>query len=270
MKKMFITIGEMSKLSGVSSHTLRYYDKANILKPEIRDENNGYRYYTASQFPVLDMIVHLRSLDFSIEFIKEHFDKLDYGYTLDLIEKRISENKKEIEKLIEIEKKLEMQKQYFTSLLKADKILYKPFLEDCEEMRGIFIEKISDKEEENMIYFFNKINEIFGDMNLRHEFSVGLIIDKNNFKNRNLKNDKFVIFREKKSCKNTYIMEKGRYACMYEKGAPIADESIELFLKWIKDNNYEAVGDIFLEFKAGPGISKNRKSFLHMIRIKIK
>lgn len=57
---------------------------------------------------------------------------------------------------------------------------------------------------------------------------------------------------------------------MYGKGAPVAEESIKLFLKWIEDNNYDAVGDIFLEFMAGPGISKNRESFLHMMRIKIK
>lgn len=33
MEKLF-TISEISKISGVSAHTLRYYDKANILKPK--------------------------------------------------------------------------------------------------------------------------------------------------------------------------------------------------------------------------------------------
>ena len=269
MEKLF-TISEISKISGVSAHTLRYYDKANILKPKKRDENNGYRYYTSGQLGVLEIIVHLRSLEFPLEFIKEHLDKLDYNYTLGLIEKRISENKIEIEKLMEIEKNLKIQKKYFTGLLKADKIVNKPFLEDYDEMKGILVEKISEKEEENRMYFFNKINEIFGDRNSRRKASVGLIINKNNLENRNLKKDKFVIFREKKSYENTYTLEKGRYACVYGKGAPIKEESIKLFLKWIEDNNYETIGDIFLEFMGGPGISKNRESFLHMTRIKIK
>ncbi|HCM89925.1 MULTISPECIES: MerR family DNA-binding transcriptional regulator [Vagococcus] len=44
-----ISIGELSKASGISVRALRYYDKKGFLIPEFIDENSGYRYYAPSQ-----------------------------------------------------------------------------------------------------------------------------------------------------------------------------------------------------------------------------
>ena len=38
-----LTIGQMSKVCGVSVKTLRHYDKIGLLKPQRIDEINGYR-----------------------------------------------------------------------------------------------------------------------------------------------------------------------------------------------------------------------------------
>ena len=42
---MKYTITETANLLGVKPHNLRYYEKENIIKPEI-DEENNYRYYS--------------------------------------------------------------------------------------------------------------------------------------------------------------------------------------------------------------------------------
>ena len=44
-----LTIGQMSKVCGVSVKTLRHYDKIGLLKPQRIDEINGYRYYEDPQ-----------------------------------------------------------------------------------------------------------------------------------------------------------------------------------------------------------------------------
>ncbi|MGL5581704.1 MAG: MerR family DNA-binding transcriptional regulator, partial [Cetobacterium sp.] len=41
MKKDLYLIGEISKITGLSNKTLRYYDENNILKPDYVDPNNG-------------------------------------------------------------------------------------------------------------------------------------------------------------------------------------------------------------------------------------
>lgn len=66
-----LLIGEVSKISQVSLRMLRYYDKKNIFKPSIINEENGYRYYTADQLDELYRIVELRDLGFSVAEIGE-------------------------------------------------------------------------------------------------------------------------------------------------------------------------------------------------------
>ena len=43
--KEYYSIGEMARLNFISPHTLRYYDKIDLLKPSHINEENGYRYY---------------------------------------------------------------------------------------------------------------------------------------------------------------------------------------------------------------------------------
>lgn len=59
--KEFYTIGEISKIYDVSTDTLRYYDKINLLKPW-HIGSNGYRYYSKAQFETISTIMVLRSM----------------------------------------------------------------------------------------------------------------------------------------------------------------------------------------------------------------
>ena len=55
-KKNLLTIGEMSKLSGASIHSLRYYERINVLIPAYTDPDTGYRYYSFDQTYLLEFI----------------------------------------------------------------------------------------------------------------------------------------------------------------------------------------------------------------------
>ena len=66
-----LKIGDFSKLSCISIRMLRYYDKQNMLKPSYIDEETGYRFYEITQLEEANMIMKLRSLDFSNKVIKE-------------------------------------------------------------------------------------------------------------------------------------------------------------------------------------------------------
>ena len=48
-KKHLLTIGNISKQTGVHIKSLRYYDKIGILPPAHVDRETGYRYYDFSQ-----------------------------------------------------------------------------------------------------------------------------------------------------------------------------------------------------------------------------
>ena len=64
-----LSIGEFSKLSGISKKALIWYDNIGLLKPDFTDSENGYRYYKKESIgKVLDL--HFwKSMDFTINEI---------------------------------------------------------------------------------------------------------------------------------------------------------------------------------------------------------
>lgn len=51
-----MSIGELSKITGVHIKSLRYYDRLGILTPEYVDPDTGYRYYAFQQKAIVDAI----------------------------------------------------------------------------------------------------------------------------------------------------------------------------------------------------------------------
>ncbi|TDQ40384.1 MerR family transcriptional regulator [Aureibacillus halotolerans] len=70
---MIYSIGELINRIKISRRTLHYYDEIGLLKPTISREN-GYRYYDESAVLKLQTILSLKSMDFSLDEIKELFD----------------------------------------------------------------------------------------------------------------------------------------------------------------------------------------------------
>jgi DNA-binding transcriptional MerR regulator len=69
-----IRIGDFSKLSRVPVKTLRYYDEMGLLKPMEVDAFTGYRLYEYSQLALLNRILALKELGFSLEEIGRLLD----------------------------------------------------------------------------------------------------------------------------------------------------------------------------------------------------
>ncbi|MEC2074914.1 MerR family transcriptional regulator [Metabacillus fastidiosus] len=65
-----LSIGEFSKICGVSTKTLRYYDEIGLIHPEEINPDSGYRYYSISQLKKMIFINRLKSYHFSLEEIK--------------------------------------------------------------------------------------------------------------------------------------------------------------------------------------------------------
>ena len=55
-KENLLSIGALSKQTGVHIKSLRYYDSLGILRPAYVDPSSGYRYYSLQQIPVVDAI----------------------------------------------------------------------------------------------------------------------------------------------------------------------------------------------------------------------
>jgi DNA-binding transcriptional MerR regulator len=65
------TIGEFSKMTGLTVKTLRFYHDRGLLIPAWVDDQTGYRYYAFRQIDKARIITLFRSLELSLEQISE-------------------------------------------------------------------------------------------------------------------------------------------------------------------------------------------------------
>lgn len=64
------SIGEFSKITGLTVKTLRFYHEQGLLVPTHVDEQTGYRYYGESKVEAARVIMQLRALDFPLDDIQ--------------------------------------------------------------------------------------------------------------------------------------------------------------------------------------------------------
>ena len=67
----FYSIGQFSKITGLSVKTLRFYHEQGLLVPRFVDDQTGYRYYDDRNVEAARIIAGLRGLDFPVAAIGE-------------------------------------------------------------------------------------------------------------------------------------------------------------------------------------------------------
>src|SRR4051812_31210312 len=65
------TIGEFSRITGLTVKSLRFYHEQGVLVPSYVDPQTGYRYYDPSQIATARAVAYLRSLDLPIADVRE-------------------------------------------------------------------------------------------------------------------------------------------------------------------------------------------------------
>jgi DNA-binding transcriptional MerR regulator len=74
------SIGEFAGLGRVSVRMLRHYDAIGLLRPAHVDPASGYRYYTAAQLSLLNRVIALKDLGFTLQQVQTMIDeKVDVG-----------------------------------------------------------------------------------------------------------------------------------------------------------------------------------------------
>ena len=86
--KDLLSIHEFSKLTGVESSTLRYWDEIGIFSPIKRNPENNYRYYSITQILALNFITTLSDLEIPLKTIAELRKERDPENLLRMLEKR--------------------------------------------------------------------------------------------------------------------------------------------------------------------------------------
>lgn len=77
----YFTVQEVVDRSGLSEHTLRYYERIGLLDQVHRDGSSGHRRYTAEDVQVIEMMACLRATGMSIDHMRKFLELAKEGQT---------------------------------------------------------------------------------------------------------------------------------------------------------------------------------------------
>ena len=89
------SIGELGFKTGVSTQTIRYYERINLL-PQPERAANGYRIYDENDVDRLQFVNRARQLDFALDDIAEILALREHGeapcrYVMDVMQQQIKD-----------------------------------------------------------------------------------------------------------------------------------------------------------------------------------
>lgn len=104
----FLTIGKLAERSGISTDTLRYYEKMGLIKAASRSES-GYRIYGEDAERILQFIRGAKTLNFTLEEIRQlltlnRSDKATCAEVLKHTTGKITEAEQKIRELKEVKR----------------------------------------------------------------------------------------------------------------------------------------------------------------------
>lgn len=133
-------IGEIAKITGLSAHTLRYYEKHNLIMPSYVDEETNYRYYSASDVEKIEILKECKKMDLTLEQIRRVIE----AGTNDEIIRIIDDKQKEVEEQIEhykvVEKNIRWYRNEYENNFKKKRACYQPFIQHIEKRNVIYRE----------------------------------------------------------------------------------------------------------------------------------
>jgi len=75
----YFTLQEVVQRSGLSEHTLRYYERIRLLDDVKRDSSSGHRRYTAEDVQNIEILACLRATGMSIDAMRTYIALLKEG-----------------------------------------------------------------------------------------------------------------------------------------------------------------------------------------------
>jgi len=115
-----MTVNDLSRRSGVTSHAVRYYSRIGLLKPG-RNPDNGYRVFDRSDLARLKFIRQAQSLGFTLEEISDILSESEHGRSpcpkvRDILRRRIDENHRKLAELMDLQQRMEEALDHWESM----------------------------------------------------------------------------------------------------------------------------------------------------------
>ncbi|MCC8121982.1 MAG: MerR family transcriptional regulator [Oscillospiraceae bacterium] len=251
--RSLLSISEMAYIHNITRTTLIYYDKIGLFRPEKVDEN-GYRYYSPTQMPLLREICFLRSIGISIDDIKEHNEQKNSSYTFNILYQQMEKVKNDIKELQERLVMIEQRVSIYQSAEEYAADDFKPTIEYLPERKAVFVPW--DQDDIN-IQGLNKILHRAWDLLDQHKvlpcLQWGSILFQEDVEQDDYTRHAatYAIVKEEDPAKtdlskmeNFITIPAGYYACVCKYAMPYQREPAEKLIHWVQSQGYRITGDL--------------------------
>ena len=268
MKDKFL-IGELAKIFDISTDTLRYYDKVDLLKPDY-DVNNKYRYYSIEKFFLLSRILFLKSLNIPLKDIKTYFDNQSTTKLLKLLDKEELIIDQKIKTLNNLKIKIENKRNL---IKEANNHIDNIRIEYFPKRYGVFIDIENIENKYEIKNSFKKNEPHFKMSSWLAEGQIYTSITKEDMLREDFSRFNYFIELIPDDIGQSYsdkVIEENKYACVVFCG-PYSNMDVyyNRLLKWIKDNGYEVIGDSIEKNIVDYGFSNYEEEYISEIQIPI-
>lgn len=113
MEKKLYSIGEVSKIMGISVQLLRYYCDIHLITPAHINASTGYRYFSYNQFPDIDRTRYLLKCGLKLKEIKEILEEDNPDLLVSTLEIKEQEKREELRRLQDAVETISWYKGYF-------------------------------------------------------------------------------------------------------------------------------------------------------------
>lgn len=264
-----LSIGEFSKICGVTTRTLRHYDTIGLLKPIHIHPATGYRFYDVSQLRHLLLITRLKNYNFSLDEIAIVTSTSDNSYII----AQITAKKLEIHSKIDQYKNLEHQLALdILSLERGADIM--SFIDDIqvtltETAPQHILSSRQRMSVEEYCKYIGQLFELAYSQNMIISGSPMSIYHDKEFNPAD--NDTEVALPIQKKHQYTRVLSGGLCATATCKGAYSSLPTVYARLtEWIIENDYTIAAAPYEQYLKGPMDSQSDEEFVTQIYFPVK
>lgn len=269
MKRKYYKMGELSKIYKLGRDSLKYYEKLGLINPT-RDKNT-YRLYTIKDICNLNLIKELRSLDFSMQRIKEYLTDRNVNTTKKMLQEELTLIDQKLETLLIHKDRI--KKRIHT----IDKTLNHTNFNRIELLymnkRKAIATKTNDEFSENVDYLIQRLNEKLEDnFYVLGNSNFGGVIDPRSMEKGIYNNYKLILcLLEEDATNHNLILDEGYYVTYTYRGDyNQAATVIPMMYKFIEGNNYTVLGDPIEIYKIDIYETEVEAEYVTQVQIPVK
>ena len=251
------TIKEFEKVTGISAHTLRYFDKVGLLSP-IRGEN-GYRIYSLEQVSIAEVITLLQKAMFSNAEIKELLENYNSQHTIDSLKTNQKKLRSKIVDLRKAHKFLIEHIDYLEHLTVIRQQLNKPFVQWQDE-RAVGL--IQPDNVRDIVDLFDAGDNIIHDPTWPHFCTHGILVATDQICETGYPLQTMYVMQRKVIKTSPFTFPAGNYLTMYCAHSMEDNRYAYALLNYAKQTGFDYLPYLLIEQVSGPVIEKQKEDFL--------